>query len=173
MSHEVDYATVLEDLEARKATLQAAIDSIKALMGQGALEAITANKSSSGETRNPDDVGPGAFHGMSIAQAAKKYLGIVRTKQSTGDIAAAIRKGGIETVAKNFYSNLYSILQRDRDFLKLGTMWALSEWHPTRPAHTPKGRKKKGKRGKASPQSSGPKLLKAASEPVLAAGGGN
>ncbi len=40
MSQEIDYAIVLADLESRRAALDAAIAGVKAILGQGPMEAL-------------------------------------------------------------------------------------------------------------------------------------
>ena len=152
MSQEIDYMSVLEDLEARKAKIEAAIAGIKLILGQGDEEAAAAvGGPLPRHDSEPTEVYPGIFHGLSISEAAKKYLSMMKKKQRTGAICTAILKGGIETTAKNFYSNVYSIMQRDKAFIKLGTAWALTEWHPTRqqPRVAKSKRGKRSKRGKA------------------------
>ena len=173
MSQEIDYASVLADLEAKKAAIEAAIDGIRQVLGQAAGDPIQFSRPGAvqGVGVESKDVEAGDFHGMSIAQAAKKFLGMVKTKQSTGSIAGAIRKGGIETTAKNFYSNVYSILQRDKDFTKMGTFWGLSEWYPTRatsgsskPRAKRKAKRAMAKKPSTSGGPAGPRLLRSGDE---------
>lgn len=153
MAQEVDYAAVLADLEARRAALDGVIAVLKQLVGTGALEAIlvppTGDKAEGGMARTaaatPSEVAPGMFHGLSVSEAARKFLEMKKAKQRTVDIAAALRQGGIESTAANFYGNVFTTMKRRKDFIKLGKFWALAEWHPTR---TP-GPTKPPKRGRA------------------------
>lgn len=109
MSQEIDYRKVLADLEAKKAAIETSIAGIKQMLGQEVL--------------------PGTFHGLSMAEAAKKYLRMVKVKKKTKEICDALLKGGVETIAKDFYSNMFNVMQRNKDFIKLGVYWGLSEWH--------------------------------------------
>lgn len=170
MTQEIDYAAVLTDLETRKMALDAAIAAVKAILGQAAPEA-TALAAASGNQGQPigkgtaAEVTPGAFHGMSITEAARKYLEMRKTKQKTRTICEAIQKGGIETSAKHFYSNVYTSLGRNKDFIRLGKYWALAEWHPTRVPPTPARPKKKRVPG-ASPRKPSPEKQPAATAGV-------
>lgn len=163
MGQEIDYAAVLADLEARKTALDAAIAAVKAILGQGPVEALGL---SSGGTRQigigsePQEVTPGVFHGLSVSQAAKKYLEMKKTKQRTKDIAKAIREGGIETTASNFYANVFNTLKRGKDFIKLGKQWGLAEWHPTRVSTIPDRPTRKTRRArKERPKKAEPSKL--------------
>jgi hypothetical protein len=164
MGQEIDYAAVLADLEARRATLDGVITVLKQMVGTGVLEAIlipsppgtkseNANRDTVGSGALPSEVRPGVFHGLSVSEAVRKFLEMTKTKQRTVDIATALRQGGIESTADNFYGNVFTTMKRRKDFVKLGKFWALAEWYPTRavppvkPA-TKKSRVRKGGRGR-------------------------
>jgi hypothetical protein len=156
MSQEINYAAVLADLEARRASLDAAIAAVRALLGQGPAEGVPGTDIArgtpqpQGEVRDASEIKPGTFHGMSVAEAARKFLEMTKTKQRTKDIVAAIQRGGIETTAGSFYSNVYTTLMRRKDFKRLGKNWVLEEWNPNVAAPEVKPakakRKAKGKR---------------------------
>ena len=74
---------------------------------------------------------------MSTAEAAKKYLRMVKKKKSTRDIALALERGGFAHESKNFYVSLWNVLNResqneDSEIIKIKTLWALREWYPDR-----------------------------------------
>ncbi len=173
MSQEIDYAAVLADLERRKAALEAAIAGIEQIMGQSGTDGLLqiTKSPSSLQMEEHQEVAPGIFHGLSISEAAKKYLNITKTKQKTRSICDAIRKGGIETVAKNFYSNVYSILQRDKQFVRLGKYWALAAWYPSRAATSPSKPRKRTRSKKSKPiMAKGPAKPEMASSELKVAG---
>lgn len=154
MSQEIveNYAVVLADLEARRASLDAAIAAVRAVMGQGPAENGSGGASgSSGEPGRStpgetSDVRPGTFHGLSVSEAARKFLEMTKTKQRTKDIVEAIQKGGIESTADSFYSNVYTTLRRrKKDFKRLGKYWVLVEWNPNVSSVVEKPAKKKRK----------------------------
>lgn len=69
---------------------------------------------------------------MSIADAAKMYLQMVRQKRNTSDIIKALADGGLPPTT---YSVLYSILRRREkqvgDVINIGSGdWGLAEWFP-------------------------------------------
>jgi hypothetical protein len=140
MAQEIDWNAVLADLEARRATLDTAITSLRGLITGGGLEAILATPVTVKQvdaremTDAPQEVRPGVFHGMSVSEACRTYLEITKKKQKTRAICDAVLQGGIESDARDFYSNVYTTMARNKDFIKLGKYWALSEWYPARAA---------------------------------------
>ena len=153
MSQDIDYASVLADLEKRKDALETAILAIKRILGEnteGTGLPELAGPPTSAQPSLPSTIEPGIFHTLSVSETAKRYLEIVKKKQTTREICDAILKGGIETSAKSFYVNVYTTLQRRKDFIKLGKEWALAEWHPARAASQAqvKTKRKKKRRSK-------------------------
>jgi hypothetical protein len=74
----INYEAVLADLEARKAKLEAAIKSIRQILGQTG----TSPFGGSGGVSPNDKPAHDAFIGMSIPEATKKHLTAVRKKLS-------------------------------------------------------------------------------------------
>jgi hypothetical protein len=52
----------------------------------------------------PVELPTGAFLGKSIGAAIKLYLGAIRRKQTTKEIAVALKEGGVESTSDNFES---------------------------------------------------------------------
>jgi hypothetical protein len=152
MSQEVDYAAVAADLEARIASLQALLAGVRALMGQAPIEGPPSGAggiSAPAVGREiPKEVTPGVFHSMSVSEAAKTFLEMTKVKQKTRAICDALTRGGIESDARDFYSNVYTTLSRNKDFFKRGKYWALTAWDPRRAAAAATKPAKKARRGK-------------------------
>ena len=155
MSQGIDYDAVIADIESKIASLQETVKNLKiakALDVGGFAKATITPEAQPREVvyEEEDGIGPGTFHGLSISKAAIKFFKIVRKKKKTQEICDALRDGGIESASKNFYSNVYTGLKRDKHFVNLGNgYWALTEWHPNRaapPAPAKKTSKKKSKR---------------------------
>src|SRR2546430_8646508 len=96
----IDYQTVLADLRRKRDELDKAIAGIEIILGLtpsggAALGAAAAN----GE---PAEVRPDSFFGMSIANAAQKYLLMVKKPQTTPEIASALHRGGLHNQSENF-----------------------------------------------------------------------
>lgn len=130
-------ATVLADLESERAGLDAAIAVIRRKMGSAAPAESTpaaapaepATRVFFSELELPSD----AFFGMSIREAARKYLSVAKGKRPTKDMCAALLRGGFQTTAQNFAATLYSALSRQDDvFVRVGGDWGLVEWYPGR-----------------------------------------
>ena len=68
---------------------------------------------------------------MTVIEAAKKYLAIIKRPASTKEICAALEKGGLQHNAKDFYSSVYAILrqrvQTSEDIERDAMDWKLKE----------------------------------------------
>ncbi len=184
---QVDYAAILNDMETKKAALEAAIASLRAALslgalGQGGELAPLAN--GTGTTFfTPGPMGgdlPAGFSlGKSIPEAARLYLSIVKQKQTSAEIAEALKKGGMESTSKNFQQIVHSVLDRARkahnaEIIKLGrSHWGLAAWYPAglragSAAPAKKGKKKSKKAAGVSASSAAPKATAAAPPPSVA-----
>jgi hypothetical protein len=136
----IDYAAILADLEAKRATLDNAITSLRAVFASGALgqasEGTTLDFSSpsvSGALHG-GEIPAGAFLGKSIPEAVRAYLSLVKKKQTTREITDALVKGGMESSGKgSFESIVGAALYRVRsqgDIVRVKGAWGLAEWWP-------------------------------------------
>jgi len=119
-----NYESVLADLEAKRAQIDQAIAALKAVMsaasGGGEFSGISGGS-----------VSPNAFLGLSIPDAVKKYLTIVRQKKSTQELMKALEAGGMPEIA---YATIYAVLRRRQkafgDIVNMKGDWGLAEWYP-------------------------------------------
>jgi hypothetical protein len=130
MPDPINYAAVLADLEAKRAQLDSAIASIRAIMGPaGALVRASVPR-----IANLSQVPPDAFTGLSISAASQRLLEMIQRKLSTKEIMQGLLAGGLKP---SNYHNTYAILrQREaykKDISNEGGFWGLSEWNPERP----------------------------------------
>lgn len=96
-----DYVKILEDLKHKRAAIDEAIEAISRLLeAQG----VAVNGSREAPT--------GAFTGMTVIDAAKKYLASVKRPAPTKEIVAALERGGLQHNAKDFYASVYAILRQ-------------------------------------------------------------
>lgn len=64
---------------------------------------------------------PGMFTGMSVWQAALKYLQLCKSPQGTRQIAGALQHGGLGANAKKFHANLHNAMSlKPGIFKKIG-----------------------------------------------------
>jgi hypothetical protein len=127
----VDYQAVLEDLRARRASLDAAIEALEQLAGtpNGGTTGTVSASPSAGSLRSD------TFFGMGIGDAAVKYLGIVKAPKNIAQIMSALEQGGLTHTSKNFYSTVFTALARraeneaDITRVKRGE-WGLTAWYP-------------------------------------------
>lgn len=165
-----NYETVLADLEARRAQIDAAIQAIRLMMGAGT-GAPVSNGSAPIQQRvtGPQDVPPGEFHRLSIVDATKKYLDMVKAKQPISQIIRALEQGGLPPAK---YNTVYSVLRRREgqvgDLLRIGDEWALTEWYPNNPNLRKQTETKKPHRGRKRPKNKKGKITGEAGEVVPA-----
>ncbi|HEX8653306.1 MAG TPA: hypothetical protein VF708_21000 [Pyrinomonadaceae bacterium] len=128
-SEEIDYEAVLADLHERRSKIDAAIDAVK-----GILAAVGRTPTGSTRIRSAQDIAPDAFFGLTIAEAAIKYLGMVRSAQTLPQIWEALKQGGLPHTK---YNAVYTALTRREqvgDVIKLPDgSYGLAEWYPTNP----------------------------------------
>ena len=134
----LDYGAFLADLEAKRAVLDQAIASLRAVLAGGGAESMSFVKLA-GTIVNPPmhngEVPAGAFLGKSIPESTKLYLSIVKQKQTPREIAEALQKGGMETTSKNFEgivaAGIHRASKKYGEIVKVGRAWALAEWYPS------------------------------------------
>lgn len=126
------YEAVIADLEAKRDQINATIEMLKALRSTATvtLPAATANQRRETEPEIRRD----SFFGMTIPDAARKYLTIVKATKSNPMLCQALLDGGFKTSSANFSEVVRSTLQRNRDFVKVNGEWGLSEWYGNRGA---------------------------------------
>jgi len=127
------YRTVLKDLKRRKKVIDAAIAGVTALLGesetalQACLPVPLPNIQESG------DVASDSFADLTLTEAARAYLDMVKEPQSTAEIAQALEKGGYPTESKNFSNTVRSVLDRHAKtvgaIVKVRRNWGLAEWN--------------------------------------------
>src|SRR2546425_1154323 len=130
MAESVDYTIVLADLKSRRARLDQLIAGIEAtIMGQTDV-AVELEPSASGPVL-PATIHPDTFFGLSIIEAAKKFLRIARRAQHTTAIADAISQGGLKRPTEAVLSSILVRAAKGRELTKVGRgTWGLSEWYP-------------------------------------------
>lgn len=135
-----DLDAMIEAFEAKIVSLQEAVAALRkakeALGGAGGI----------GGARSEGEVGSDTFTGMTIAEAAEKYLRIVgRPARTTDNIAEALARGGLRKVSP---ASVASILVREHNSdgqvvrVQKG-VFGLASWYPRRPPKT-KGAKANG-----------------------------
>ncbi len=152
-----DYNLILADLEGKRAALEAAITSLRIAMASGALvtNGVTPSASISPSamsfSSHGSEVPSGAFLGKGVREAAALYLSLVKKKQTTREIAEALKKGGMESTSKRFIEMVGTVLNQAKkkgggEILRIGDSWGLAEWYPAgfrSSVQEPKGKKRK------------------------------
>ncbi len=99
---------------------------------------------------------PDEFFGLSIPEAIKRYLAIMKQPQSPKAMVDGLQAGGLLTNAKNFYPNVTTALKRLRladQVVLTPNGWGLTSWYPNRPKSADdgkRGRSAKKKRAKTN-----------------------
>jgi hypothetical protein len=133
-----DYlATLLADIEAKKAALEAASVAIRTAIAAGALgtpgdfQVASTIVNATATPAGMADLPRGAFLGMTAAEAIKLYLSAVRKRQTNKEIAQALKDGGLVSTG-NFDKYITSALFRlkeDGELLRFDDGWGLSAWY--------------------------------------------
>jgi hypothetical protein len=126
------YDVVIADLESKRDQISATIEMLKALRGTASIPlplATTSNKPPAST-----EIARDAFFGMSLPEAAKKYLGIERVTKPNPVLCDALLRGGFKTQSNNFPEVVRSQLGRHSDFVKVNGEWGLAEWYGNRGA---------------------------------------
>ena len=166
----LDYATILADLEAKRAAIDATISAIRAAMGIGAVNitdvtGVAASIQGAAQT-SPSitgaDIPDGAFFRKSVPEATAHLLAMLKKKQTTQEVSDALLRGGMESTSNDFLSVVTAGLNRARKtpnspIVKLGNYWGLKDWYPKGivsanfAEHTKKRRKKKARKSASPP----------------------
>jgi hypothetical protein len=134
----LDYAAFLADLEAKRDALNKVITDLKDYLGlESHAPAERGAPHMTVRAGGKVDIPSDAFFNMKIPDAIVKYLKVVRGKQSVRQITDAMEQGGLKSLAKDAYNNIYTTLMRmskspDAAIIKVGSDWALAEWYPRR-----------------------------------------
>lgn len=133
--HSIDYQAVLADLTSRRDKLNDAIAGIEAMLG--------TVPSAGGDASHRNDKGPAeiredSFFGMTILDAAKKFLGMTKRPQSAAQVTDALKQGGYLFQSGNPVNTVGSVLNRSDakggDVIRVGRgSFGLASWYPNRP----------------------------------------
>jgi hypothetical protein len=154
----MDYSIMLADLKKKRSVLDSLISSFEIALASGALSSsdissngtVLAEMPSLGSVSGLSEIPNGAFLGMNIPDAAKVYLSMVRKKQTTKEIADALKHGGIESRANDFENTVGAGLRRSmkasKEIVRVGDTWGLKEWYPAGILSGAKPGRKSGKK---------------------------
>jgi hypothetical protein len=147
----IDYEAVIADLEAKRTALDSVISSLRQLLASGALIAAGVSGGTvAGKPVDPSNIRDDAFFGLSIGDAAKRFLEMVKRKQSVKEIADALERGGLPHTSSNFVNTVGTMLNRlaksDPEMVRVGRgEWGLASWYGNRrPKPEPPKRKRRG-----------------------------
>jgi hypothetical protein len=96
---------------------------------------------------------------MSIPEAVRRYMEIMKAPQTPTAIVGALKAGGVLSESKNFYTTVWTALKRLKksgDIVNTRTGWGLSDWYPNKPKGGIEERrpKKKARKPKKAAQAS-------------------
>lgn len=123
------YDAVIADLETKCLQITGVVEALKQLrtMGVPAFPGLTQVPARNvSESEIPHD----AFFQMTIPDAAKKYMTLVKRTKPMADIIEALMRGGLKSSSKNVTNTIRSILSREGSFVRVNGEWGLAEWYP-------------------------------------------
>lgn len=141
------YDLVIADLEAKRDQFNSMIEQLKILRSSAMPIGTAVPVSPAVRPVNDQEISHDAFFQMTIPDAARKYLTIVKRTKPMTEIIDSILKGGLKSSAKDVNNSLRSIISRDGTFVRVNGEWGLAEWYP---AMRRDG--KKGKPASAKPE---------------------
>jgi len=165
MAETADFHAVLAVFKARRARLDQLIAGIEAeISGQTDTPlAVDMESTANGAPPAQVPIHPDTFFGLSIIEAARKFLKMARRAQHATAIAAALEQGGLKRPADNVLSGILVRAAKGREVVKVGKgMWGLSEWYPKPPKDPIEDRRKRPMPRKA--RTPRPTIAKAAKE---------
>lgn len=133
--NESAYQQLLTELEHERENIERMIVWVKGRMEQtDSVSTATAPAKPSSPARFPRLLAPDAFFRMSVTDAIKGYLNIVKRPKTAKQITEGLQQGGLTTKAKNLYATVYPTLLRMEDGGEVvrvtKTEWGLTEWYP-------------------------------------------
>lgn len=120
------FDAAIAEVEARIKNLQITLESLKQLRAS----ADGATAASVADSRQEVEVQHDSFFGMTIADAVRKYLNMVKHTKSTAEIAEVLEQGGLKHASKDFQTTLRSVLGPREEFLRVNGEWGLASWYP-------------------------------------------
>jgi len=116
-------------LEAWRDRIDASLDTLRYMRAQGpGLPSVPPP--ASGRPINGQEIQHDAFFQMTIPDAARKYLGMVKKTKANPELSTALINGGLKSASKNFAEMVRTVLSRDDRFVRVNSEWGLSEWYP-------------------------------------------
>ena len=166
-----NYEAAIRDLEAERQEIDLLIEGLKRRRAKDGGE-------SGGMASRPADAGniaDDAFFSMTVADAARKYLGMVKQTKTTAEIAEALLRGGLKSSAFDLPSTVRSIMGLGTSSCASTVNGAFPSGIPERSAPSRdamslrlrrrrRGKPRRGKKGaqkqlRANPVSSRPKTM--------------
>lgn len=128
-----DVEAAIVALETQKAGIDDAIAALRRYQALG----LQGGPHTDSRSADPANIPNDAFFGLSIGEAAKKYLGIIKRKQSLREITDALDRGGLPHASGNFLGTVATMLGRhakkDPDLVRVGRGdWGLAGWYGNR-----------------------------------------
>jgi hypothetical protein len=148
-----DLNTVIAELEAQRDAIDAAILSLKKVLAAFVPQSAGSQGASTGEVQ----ITKSSFFGMSLQDAAAKYLRMTpHVTQGAKKIADALEAGGFEHNSKRFFNTVYNSLDRYKapngEFVNVKGEWGLIEWYPDyKPKAPRKGEENGARQGETEP----------------------
>jgi hypothetical protein len=130
------YAIVLADLRAKREQIDQAIQAIESVR-MGGIPGQQNGQIPGPAPSTSMPLEPGAFHGLSIAEAAIKLLSVRKRQLSNGEILAEFRSGSFHMSSADPINTIGAVLTRrfkeTGDIVRVGKgTWGLKEWYPGR-----------------------------------------
>jgi hypothetical protein len=125
------YDAVIADLEAKRDQMNTMIKNLKQMKGL-ATGVVVGSVSVVPVAGTTTTISHDAFFGLTLTEAARKYLSIVKKTVPHPQFCDALLDGGFKTSAANFREVVRSALSRNAEFVKIKGEWGLAGWYGKR-----------------------------------------
>src|ERR1700737_3539715 len=129
----INISSMVAQLKAQRIAMDEAIAALEKLesLGFGSMQAPPTGGNNHAGIQ---EIQPDTFYGMSIAEAAKKFLTMSgRKPQTTDAITDALARGGLSANRDSVGTILVRIANQEGDIVRVGRgLWGLLDWYPGR-----------------------------------------
>lgn len=135
----MDYQQLLAELQEERSKIDYMIEWVKSRVQQSGMvvadgASIQPQVEATPQSMRFPRLASDTFFRMSVPQAIKTFLNIVKRPQKAKAITQALNAGGLTHQAKDLYATVYPTLlrmEKTQEVVRIGDgEWALAEWYP-------------------------------------------
>ena len=114
---------LLAALEEEREELDRVINAVRTRVHLGSMRDRISHGNGVDRDASPQSGGP--YYGLSIPEAARRYLESESKPKTTAEICNALKGGGLVSHAQNFAATVYGSLNRSKEIRRIRKKWRL------------------------------------------------